>query len=124
MHGFIKAGIVTPEDIGASDVYEPFLKDLQAKLGIRVSTDNAVIVRESDILILAIKLQTLDAVLEDLRDEITSGKLVISIAAGIPLSDYEGALFEGSRVVRVMPNIAPTVSEAASGLSSGKNATS
>ena len=41
----------------------------------------------------------------------------------MPLSTYEGALLEGTRVVRVMPNIAATVSEAASGISPGKNAT-
>ncbi|MDI9395375.1 MAG: pyrroline-5-carboxylate reductase [Euryarchaeota archaeon] len=122
MQGIIKAGIVAPENIGASDVYEPFLKELQTKLGIRVSTDNALIVRESDILILAVKPQTLGQVLEDLRDDITHEKLVISIAAGVPISTYEGALLEGSRVVRVMPNIAATVSEAASGISLGKYA--
>lgn len=123
MQGIIKAGIVKPENIGASDVYEPFLEELKAKLGIRISTDNAVIVRESDILILAVKPQTLGSVLANLKNDITSEKLLISIAAGMPLSTYEDALLEGTRVVRVMPNIAATVSEAASGISPGRNAT-
>jgi pyrroline-5-carboxylate reductase len=122
IEGIIKAGVVKPENIGASDVYGPFLDELKTKFGIRVSTDNAVIVRESDILILAVKPQTLGSVLANLRDYITSDKLVISIAAGVPLSTYEDALPEGTRVVRVMPNIAATVSEAASGISPGKNA--
>ncbi len=124
IEGIIKAAIVKPENISASDVYEPFLDELKTKFGIRVSTDNAVIVRESDILILAVKPQTLGSVLANLRDYITSDKLVISIAAGVPLSTYEDALPEGTRVVRVMPNIAATVSEAASGISPGKNAAS
>jgi pyrroline-5-carboxylate reductase len=124
MQGIIKAKIVKSENVGASDVYEPFLEDLKAQLGIRVSTDNAVIARDSDILILAVKPQTLGSVLANLRDYITFDKLVISIAAGVPLSTYEGALPEGTRVVRVMPNIAATVSEAASGVAPGKNATS
>jgi pyrroline-5-carboxylate reductase len=124
IEGIIKAGVLIPENIGASDVYEPFLDELKTKFGIRVSTDNAVIVRKSDILILAVKPQTLGSVLANLRDYITSDKLVISIAAGVPLSTYEDALSEGTRVVRVMPNIAATVSEAASGISQGKNATS
>ena len=105
-------------------MYEPFLKELKTKLGIRVSTDNAIIVQASDILILAVKPQTLGSVLANLKTYITSDKLVISIAAGVPLSTYEDALPEGTRVVRVMPNIAATVSEAASGISPGKNATS
>lgn len=123
IEGIIKAGVVKPENIGASDVYVPFLNELKAKFGIQVSTDNDVIARESDILILAVKPQTLGSVLADLRNYVTSDKLVISIAAGVPLSTYEDALLEGTRVVRVMPNIAATVSEAASGISPGKNAT-
>ena len=123
IQGIIKAGIVESENIGASDVYEPFLNELKTKFGIRVSTDNAVIVRESEILILAVKPQTLGSVLANLREDITPDKLIISIAAGVPLSTYEDALSEGTRVVRVMPNIAATVSEAASGIASGKNAT-
>lgn len=123
MQGILRAGIVKPESLGASDVYEPFLNELKAQLGIRVSTDNAVIAQASDILILAVKPQTLGSVLENLKAYITSDKLIISIAAGVPLATYESALPEGTRVVRVMPNIAATVSEAASGLSPGKHAT-
>jgi pyrroline-5-carboxylate reductase len=124
MQGIIKAGIVDPSSVGASDVYEPGLKALEEKLGIRVSTDNSVIVGASDILLLAVKPQILGAVLAKLSAILTPEKLVISIAAGVPLSTYEDALPEGTRVVRVMPNIAATVSEAASGIAPGKNATS
>ena len=92
--GIIKAGIVKNENIGASDVYEPFLRDLQAKMGIMVSTDNIVIAQKSDILILAVKPNTLESVLADLKDYITSDKLVISIAAGVPLLTYEHALLK------------------------------
>jgi len=124
IHGIIKAGIVKPENLGASDIYEPFLNELNSQLGINVSTDNAVIAQASDILVLAVKPQTLDSVLENLKPYINADKLIISIAAGVPLATYENALPEGTRVVRVMPNIAATVSEAASGISPGKNATS
>ncbi|MGB9930121.1 MAG: pyrroline-5-carboxylate reductase [Methanosarcina sp.] len=124
IEGILKAGLVKPENIGASDVYEPFLEDLKKKFGIRVSIDNAVIASDSEILILAVKPQILSSVLENLKKHITSEKLLISIAAGVPLSTYENALLEGTKVIRVMPNIAATVSEAASGISPGKNATS
>lgn len=123
MQGIIKAGIVKPENVGAGDVYEPGLKKLKETLGIRISTDNSVIARESEILLLAVKPQSLRLMLANLKAEITPEKLVISIAAGVPLSTYEEALPEGTRVVRVMPNIAATVSEAASGIAPGKNAT-
>jgi pyrroline-5-carboxylate reductase len=123
MQGIIKAGIVKPENLGASDVYEPFLNELKAKLGINVSTDNAVIAQASDVLILAVKPQTLSSVLENLKAHINADKLIISIAAGVPLATYENTLPAGTRVIRVMPNIAATVSEAASGIAPGKYAT-
>ncbi|MDD3043009.1 MAG: pyrroline-5-carboxylate reductase [Methanosarcinaceae archaeon] len=122
MQGIIKAGIVQPAQIGASDLYEPGLNALRDELGIRVSTDNIPIIRDSDIIVLAVKPQILGAVLEKLRPEIDSSKLVISIAAGVPLETYEKALPKGCRVIRVMPNIAATVSEAASGIAPGTNA--
>lgn len=123
IEGIIKAGIVKPENIGASNVHKPLLDELKTKFGIRVSTNNAVIAQESDILILAVKPQILGSELANLRNYISSEKLVISIAGGVPLSTYEEALPEGTRVVRVMPNVAAIVLEAASGISPGKNAT-
>lgn len=123
MQGIIKAGLAQPEQVGASDVYEPGLKALEKELGIRVSTDNKTIIRDSDIVILAVKPQTLGSVLANIKPEISKEKLLISIAAGVPISTYEEALLEDTRVIRVMPNIAATVSEAASGIAPGTKAT-
>ncbi|WP_440952790.1 pyrroline-5-carboxylate reductase [Methanococcoides sp. FTZ1] len=109
--------------IYASDVYEPALERLNSELGINVSTDNANTIGNSDIVVLAIKPQILKDILAQIREQITADKLVISIAAGVPVSAIEDELNNDARVIRVMPNIAATVAEAASAICTGTNAT-
>ncbi|WP_445474133.1 pyrroline-5-carboxylate reductase [Methanococcoides methylutens] len=109
--------------IYASDVYEPSLKKLNSELGISVSTDNTHTIANSDIVVLAIKPQILKDILAQIKDTITADKLVISIAAGVPLAAIEDELNSGTRVIRVMPNIAATVAEAASAICTGTSAT-
>ncbi|WP_321420277.1 pyrroline-5-carboxylate reductase [uncultured Methanomethylovorans sp.] len=117
--GICDSGIIAPSNIYASDVYEIGLEKMRVELGINVSTDNIVTVSNSDILLLAVKPQILKTVLKPLKEQITSEKLVISIAAGVPLQEITKELSPGTKVIRVMPNIAATVSEAASAVCPG-----
>ncbi len=122
IRGIHASGIIPASDIYASDVFEASLKELHDDLGINVSTDNLDTIQNSDIIILAVKPQILKSILHNIRAEIGSDKLVVSIAAGVKLEALERELKPDTRVVRVMPNIAATVAEAASAISPGKNA--
>jgi len=121
LRGILKAKIARAEDVYASDVYEPGLKALQEELGINASTDNFETVSSCDILIVAVKPQMIKNVLRDINPHL-GGKLVISIAAGITTEAIEAELDEDRHVIRVMPNIAATVGESASAISTGRNA--
>lgn len=121
--GMLKAKAFSSNDIYVSDLYEPSLDTLHRDFGVNVSTDNKVTVGNADIVILAVKPQILEPVMAGIKNDITHDKLVISIAAGVHLATLEANLPEGARVVRVMPNIAATVSEAASAICPGTNAT-
>ncbi len=120
--GLLNAGI-NNQDIYASDVYEPGLIALRDETGIKTSTDNSDTIENTEIVVLAVKPQILKKVLSGIADGITKDKLVISIAAGVPLKNIEDELQQGTRVVRVMPNIAATVAEAASAVCAGTGAT-
>ncbi|WP_321429305.1 pyrroline-5-carboxylate reductase [uncultured Methanolobus sp.] len=120
--GICNAGLFSPSNVYASDLYEPSLDELKQNVGVNVSTDNAATVNNSDIIVLAVKPQILKKVLAGIKDDINSDKLVISIAAGVKLADIEKEFNEGTRVIRVMPNIAATVAEAASAITQGTNA--
>lgn len=95
-----------------------------AKLGVTAAWDNPRIARECDILLLAVKPQSMAAVLEEMRPNITDRRpLVISIAAGKATAWIEARLPDGARVVRVMPNTPLMVRAGVSAMTLGRCAT-
>ena len=89
--------------------------------GATVTEDNAGVVRQADVVILAIKPQKLDEVMEPLRGTPGLSKLVVSILAGASTKKLETALGHG-RVIRVMPNTPCLVGESATGFCLGAGA--
>src|SRR5690348_10732368 len=71
--------------------------------GATVEEGNAAEVARADVVILAVKPQTMSAALDSIRASIDPKSLVVSIAAGITVARLESALPRGQRVVRVMP---------------------
>lgn len=120
--GILHAKLVTPDRVFAGDADTAKLKLLEKTFRINICGNNCDTVQNSDIIIIAVKPQIVPKVLEEIRDSIKK-KLIISIAAGVPIETYENALPEGAKVVRVMPNIAATVLEAASAVCSGSAVT-
>ena len=68
------------------------------------------------------KPQILASVLKETAESLDMSKLIISIAAGVPLAVIESCLKKDLRLVRVMPNIAAFVKESATAIAAGKHA--
>jgi pyrroline-5-carboxylate reductase len=122
IEGLIQAGVAQPFNIVAFDVDEERLTTLAAKCGIRIGHDNASTVQEADIVLLAVKPQILNAVLDEIAPVMTLDSIVISIAAGVKIAAIEERLRRPIPVIRVMPNILATVRSAVSALCPGRNA--
>ena len=123
IRGLLKARLLGPQEIFASDVTAERLTYLQQTFGIRTSRDNAEVAGKADIVLFAVKPQIMSPVLDGLLDVITEEKLLISIAAGIS-TRLIAEKFPGKvRVIRVMPNTPALVLEAASALAPGAAAT-
>jgi pyrroline-5-carboxylate reductase len=123
IRGLLKAQLLGPQEILASDVTAERLTYLQQTFGIRTSRDNAEVAGKADIVLFAVKPQIMSPVLDGLLDVITEEKLLISIAAGIS-TRLIAEKFPGKvRVIRVMPNTPALVLEAASALAPGAAAT-
>jgi len=123
IRGLLKAQLLGPQEILASDVTAERLTFLQQTFGIRTSRDNAEVAGKADIVLFAVKPQIMSPVLDGLLDVITEEKLLISIAAGIS-TRLIAEKFPGKvRVIRVMPNTPALVLEAASALAPGAAAT-
>jgi pyrroline-5-carboxylate reductase len=120
--GLLHAKVLPPERILASDVKGDRLEHLERIHGIRTTTDNHALLRESDVVVLAVKPQAIDKVLTDVGADLRSDQLLISVAAGVPIDALEARLPAGARVVRSMPNTPATVQAGATAIAGGAHA--
>lgn len=111
MGSIIKANLVSGENIFASDIVAPLREMVWDKFKIRATTDNKEVARTADYLILAIKPNVYELVLNEIKDYIKDGGVVISIGAGISSSFLKKNLNEGTKFVKVMPNTPALVGE-------------
>ncbi len=119
--GLVESQAAFPENIICSDISQESLAEKKEKYGIAVTTDNVEVVTKSDIIVYAIKPQVLATVLEETADALDESKLVISIAAGIPLSAIAAGIGKQCRTIRVMPNICAFVKKSATAIVAGSN---
>ncbi|KAH7353114.1 hypothetical protein KP509_19G079200 [Ceratopteris richardii] len=90
--------------------------------GVLICDSNIEVVQKANVLILAVKPQNVEKVLVGLKPHFTKEKLVVSIAAGINLSNLQKWAGD-ARIVRVMPNTPCLVGETAAAMSLGDTAT-
>jgi len=89
---------------------------LEKTYGVMAVADNVEAVESSEIVVLAVKPQQMDEVIEGIKAAVTPDKTVVTIAAGIKLSYYENRL-NTTRIVRVMPNMGALMQESMSVMS-------
>src|SRR5262245_35923585 len=103
MRGLLKTGLIPPEDLFVTDVRRERLEELARLYGLHTLSDNALLVRRVDVAILAVKPQILASVLQDIAPAV-SGRLLISVAAGVSTARIRAQLSPGVRLIRTMPN--------------------
>ncbi|MEU4802287.1 pyrroline-5-carboxylate reductase [Actinosynnema sp. NPDC023587] len=92
---------------------------LSDRYGVR-GLDVGSAARVADVLVVAVKPQDIDPLLDELAPVLRPGALIVSLCAGLPTSLYERRLPPGTPVVRVMPNTPMLVGEAMSAISAGR----
>lgn len=121
--GLIQSGASDAKSILCSDVAQDQLNSLSEKYKISTTTDNVEVAKKSDIIIYAVKPQILGEVLKQTAPALDTSKLIISIAAGVPLAAIASGLHKDLRLIRVMPNICAFVKESATAIAKGEFAT-
>ena len=131
----IKSDIFSPSMIYVSDINEQRLDIFRSDYGVSAMNDNFKLFSECDVVILAVKPQQIDQVLSQIAKQggynIPDRKLIVSIAAGIPLRKIEDLLYapldekfrERLPIIRVMPNTPALVLAGMSGMSTNRYAT-
>ena len=121
--GVIASKFVDAENIMAAEISEEKAQEKSKELGIKVITNNNELVKNVDIVFISTTPNYVEDVLNGIKDDITSDKLVVSIAAGVTTKFIQSILGDDVRIVRVMPNTPALVLEGMSGVAGGKNAT-
>ena len=102
--GLIASGH-SPRHLWVSDINPDTLKALAENLNVNTSTSNDAVINEVDVVVLAVKPQTLSSVAKNAAALIQQKQpLVVSIAAGISQQSLSQWLGAETAIVRCMPN--------------------
>ena len=119
--GIVKSNLVKSENVIASAKTMANLERLQQEYNINVTLDSKEVVKNSDIVFMAVKPNIFDGVLEGVADLIDDKKIVVSIAAGKSIEAIENIIGADKKIVRTMPNTPALVNEGMSALCPNKN---
>ncbi|MDO8281080.1 MAG: pyrroline-5-carboxylate reductase [Thermodesulfovibrionia bacterium] len=98
------------KDIIVSEPREERRNFLEEKYRITTTSSNKAVVSSCNIIILAVKPQNMEGVLNEVAGDIDESKTVVSIAAGITLG-YLSSKLKTEKLIRVMPNTPALVGE-------------
>ena len=116
--GLLSGQVCSAESIWATDPVAERRDRLKGQFGVQVGSANSEAAAWADVVVLAVKPQTLPAVLGELGPTLAHA-LVISIVAGVTIRTITEQMDRGKRVVRAMPNTPALVREGVTALAAG-----
>jgi pyrroline-5-carboxylate reductase len=119
--GLVHSRSSIPENIIISDIRKDKLRAVKEAYGVATTGNNLNVVDASEIVVYAVKPQIMASVLRETASPLDMTKVIISIAAGVPLAAIESCLNKDLRLIRVMPNIPASVREGAAAIAAGKH---
>ncbi|MGC1391645.1 MAG: pyrroline-5-carboxylate reductase [Bacteroidales bacterium] len=109
LQGLLKQQIIPANNISVTRRNTEEISYLKES-GVRLMSDNIEAIRESDLIIIAVKPYNLITVLEELKDHFNPGRqLLISVTAGVTISKIQNVINTRIPVFRAMPNISASV---------------
>ena len=120
--GLIRSDGRKPEEIVVTARREERARELAERYGIGATTSNREAAGTADTLVLTVKPQDIETLLDQVRPAVRPDQLVVSFAAGVRTSFVAKHLPDGVPIVRVMSNVAVLVDEAMSVISAGAHA--
>lgn len=121
IHGLLYGHHCRPEQIICSDARPDRLRAVREAFSVKGTSHNTEVVKQADIIILSVKPQIMKQVIDEIAKYLDLSKLIISIAAGVPLEAIESCARKELKLVRVMPNICVSVREGVSAIAGGKH---
>jgi pyrroline-5-carboxylate reductase len=120
--GLLSSGWRTPDEIAATARREEHVAELHERHGVRAGLSNYEAAAGAALVVISVKPQDIEALLDEIGTVILREQTVLTIAAAISTARIERRLSEGIPVVRAMPNTPSTVHEGIAGLCAGAHA--
>lgn len=114
--GILEHGICSASDIIASTLHQESADQVRETYGIEATVDNRRVARECGILILAVKPQFYEEVIEEIREDVSDDTIIVSIAPGKTLEWLDIQFGRPMKLVRCMPNTPALVGEGITGV--------
>lgn len=114
--GLIKSKFSKPAEITITKRKITTLQSLKKK-GVRVTSNNSEAVRNSELIILAVKPYQVADVLNSFTKELTGKQILVSVVTGVLISEIEEIIKKKIPLFRAMPNTAIAIQESITCLS-------
>ena len=121
--GIVKSKLISPNMINVSNLSQSALDAVNSEFKVNTTTDSREVVKNSDIVIVAVKPNVYDGVLESVKDFIDNKKIIVTIAAGKTIASVENVIGSDKKIIRTMPNTPALVNEGMSALCKNQNIT-
>ena len=118
--GFLKHDLLPARNILATVQHPVADRKSAPHNSISLGTDNRAAARGADLILICVKPQVVEQVLDEVRGDLNEEKLVISIAAAVPTAYIEKRLGASVPVIRAMPNTPSLVGEGVTALAKGQ----
>lgn len=123
LKGVLSSNTIEKEKIVIYDVREDVIKNRIQEFNVKAVSSNTELVQQVKFIIIAVKPQNIDSVLEEIGPKLSEDQILISIAAGVTLDYIKKFIGKNIGLVRVMPNTPALVGEGASAIAHNKNVT-
>lgn len=119
--GIVESNLLDSKNILASAKTQATLDKVKEKYHIETTLNNKDVAKRADIIILAVKPNMYEEILNEVKDKLKEDAIIISIGGGISLDFLKNNLNEGAKYIKTMPNTPAMVGEGMSALSPGEN---
>lgn len=116
LKGILGKAFLDKDDIIVAEVIEPAREKVREELGVYATPENGIVAKMADVLVLAIKPQYYEQVIEEIKADIRIDTIIVTIAPGKTLAWVESQFDKPVKVVRTMPNTPALVQEGMTGV--------
>jgi pyrroline-5-carboxylate reductase len=122
LQALLKNGLLSAKSTRATVAHEERAQALAGKLKVKVGTSNVEAAKGADIIVIGVKPQVVEDVIQEISEHVSPEQMIVSIAASVPTAMIEKNLRPEVPVIRAMPNTPCLMGAGMTAVCKGKHA--